>query len=79
MSPGTLILALTLSHLGLNGQSTATIVPTVQPDSLFVSADWLADRLEDRGLVLLHVGPSGDYDAGHIPGARYVSLSKISD
>ena len=32
----------------------------------------------DPDLVLLHVGDEPAYDAGHIPGARYVALSDIS-
>ena len=45
-------------------------------ESLVVSADWLAKHIEDRNLVLLHVGPQ--YDVRHIPGARLVALSDIS-
>ncbi len=46
--------------------------------SLFVSSSWLADHLKDPDLVLLHVGDKPEYDAGHIPGARYLSLQDIS-
>jgi thiosulfate/3-mercaptopyruvate sulfurtransferase len=45
---------------------------------LFVSTSWLADHLRDPDLVLLHVGEKLEYDAGHIPGERYVSLQDIS-
>jgi thiosulfate/3-mercaptopyruvate sulfurtransferase len=37
-----------------------------------VSAEWLRAHAADAGLVLLHVGNRETYDAGHIPGARYV-------
>ena len=43
-----------------------------------VSTEWLAKHLEDPNLVLLHVGEKAEYDAGHIPGARYVRLDDIS-
>jgi thiosulfate/3-mercaptopyruvate sulfurtransferase len=43
-----------------------------------VSTEWLAKNLKDPSLVLLHVGEKAEYDAGHIPGARYVRLDDIS-
>jgi thiosulfate/3-mercaptopyruvate sulfurtransferase len=43
-----------------------------------VSTAWLAAHLKDPNLVLLHVGNRKEYDAGHIPGARYVTLDDIS-
>ncbi|MFL5619170.1 MAG: sulfurtransferase [Gemmatimonadaceae bacterium] len=43
-----------------------------------VSTDWLAGHLTDPNLVVLHVGEKKEYDAGHIPGARYVKLDDIS-
>src|SRR3954467_3668651 len=46
--------------------------------ALLVSTSWLAQHINDRNLVLLHVGDKKEYDASHIPGARYVSLSDIS-
>lgn len=41
-------------------------------DTLLVSPSWLADRLHDPAIVILHVSSSQHYDAGHIPGARWV-------
>lgn len=38
----------------------------------------LAASLDDPNLVLLHVGDKAEYDAAHIPGARYVSLRDLS-
>jgi len=43
-----------------------------------VSTDWLSKHLNDPNIVLLHVGNRKEYDAGHIPGARYVTLEDIS-
>jgi thiosulfate/3-mercaptopyruvate sulfurtransferase len=45
---------------------------------LLVSPAWLAAHLEDRNLVLLHVGEGDGYRARHIPGGRLVALSDIS-
>ncbi len=43
-----------------------------------VSPQWLAAHSSDKDLVVLHVGEKGEYNANHIPGARYVELSDIS-
>jgi thiosulfate/3-mercaptopyruvate sulfurtransferase len=45
---------------------------------LVVDAAWLKAHLADPDLVLLHVGDKGEYEAAHIPGARFVSLNDIS-
>ena len=46
--------------------------------TLVVSTGWLAERLQDPDLVLLHVGDRREYDAAHIPGARHVSQSDLA-
>mgnify|MGYP003383275957 CR=1 FL=1 len=56
----------------------APMNPAPPRDALLVSATKLAQRLEDPGLVLLHVGDRADYTSGHIEGARHVSLADIS-
>lgn len=56
----------------------APMNPAPPRDALLVSATQLAQRLEDPGLVLLHVGDRADYTSGHIEGARHVSLGDIS-
>lgn len=46
---------------------------------MLVSTDWLAKNLKDANLVLLHVSANRTaYDAGHIPGARFVSVHKLA-
>jgi len=47
-------------------------------DTLVVSPAWLASHIKDKDLVLLHVGDQAEYDAGHLPGARFAALSAIS-
>ncbi|MET3663445.1 rhodanese-like domain-containing protein [Caulobacter sp. 1776] len=43
-----------------------------------VSTGWLASHLKDPDLVLLHIGEAAEFEAGHIPGARFVRLSDIA-
>jgi thiosulfate/3-mercaptopyruvate sulfurtransferase len=45
---------------------------------LLVTSAWLAHHATDADLVLLHVGAREEYDAGHIPDARFVDLDDIS-
>ena len=46
--------------------------------SMLVSTEWLANRLTDPGIVVLHVTrDSSDYDRGHIPGARFLAYDDI--
>ncbi len=42
---------------------------------LLVDVDWLAAHLDDRGLVLLHVGAKGE---AHIPGARFILEEQVA-
>lgn len=45
---------------------------------LLVTADWLATQIQNPKLVLLHVGEKPEYDAGHIPGARFLQMRDLS-
>lgn len=45
---------------------------------LLVDAGWLSQHLSDRGLVVLHVGDKAGYDAGHIPGARFITEEDVA-
>lgn len=72
------------SCLVLSAAACMVYVPPsyVEPDveeSLLVSVDQLNRRLTgDRNLVVLHVGRDrASYDAGHVPGARFLALSSI--
>lgn len=47
-------------------------------DSMVVTVPWLHTHLTDPDLVLLHVGEKPEYEAKHIPGARFVTLADIS-
>ena len=43
-----------------------------------VTAEWLDKHLNDPDLVLLHIGQKPEYDAGHIPGAAFITLDEIA-
>jgi thiosulfate/3-mercaptopyruvate sulfurtransferase len=45
---------------------------------MLIDTATLEKELNDPALVVLHVGSPKDYDEGHIPGARLVSLADIS-
>ena len=47
-------------------------------DSLLISTAQLRDRLTRGGVVVLHIGERADYNAGHIPGARFLPYDAIS-
>ena len=64
-----LVLALTLSAFPL---------VAAERDRLLVSTEWLAGHISDPGLVLLHVGDRAEFDASHLPGARFVALRDVS-
>jgi thiosulfate/3-mercaptopyruvate sulfurtransferase len=46
-------------------------------DQLVVTPAWLAAHLNDKDLVILHVGTEAGYKAGHIPGAHLVAPKNL--
>lgn len=55
--------------------------PTGEPPRaipILVSASWLAEHQGEPGLSVIHVGDRADYEAGHIPGARLLTLAEVS-
>ena len=46
------------------------------PDDRHGRLAW-SSIISDPKLVLLHIGQKAEYDAGHIPGARFVTLEDI--
>jgi len=56
----------------------APIADTDAVPRLLVSADWLAERIDKPGIVVLHVGREEEaYLEGHVPGARFLRLGSI--
>jgi thiosulfate/3-mercaptopyruvate sulfurtransferase len=46
---------------------------------MLVSTQWLANHLNDPNVVVLHLTDNiTDYKRGHIPGARYLAMNKIT-
>ncbi|MCC7180272.1 MAG: sulfurtransferase [Acidobacteria bacterium] len=72
MAYKTLALTLLLTAGSLHAQA-----PEAR-ERLLVQPAWLAQHLDDPDLVLLHVGPRPEYDAGHIPGARYLNYQDLA-
>jgi thiosulfate/3-mercaptopyruvate sulfurtransferase len=60
--------------LALGAIPAAAQKPAAAP--LLVDVDWVSQHLNDRNLVLLHVG--GPFASQHIPGARQVSEEDLS-
>jgi thiosulfate/3-mercaptopyruvate sulfurtransferase len=51
-----------------------------QPAQMLVSTGWLQDHLKDPDIVVVFVGQNRrQFDAGHIPGARFVGLDELVD
>ncbi len=54
------------------------LLSAAENSSILTTVDALAGQLQDPQLVILHVGTPKDYDAGHIKGARLVTLADLS-
>ena len=58
---------------------TANATGPQSGSKLLVQTTWLASHLNDSNVVILHVAPNRiSYDAGHIPGARFLPLSDVA-
>lgn len=56
----------------------ASLAAAATRTEMLVSTDWLAQHLNDPKLVILHVAANRTaYDAGHVPGARFLSQSEF--
>jgi thiosulfate/3-mercaptopyruvate sulfurtransferase len=82
MSESLFVASLALSLLFLKGAALSlegrTMLAGADRESFIVSTSWLGEHLHDSSLVMIQVGAKEDYDAGHIPGARFLSLRDIS-
>jgi thiosulfate/3-mercaptopyruvate sulfurtransferase len=63
------------SAFNLFAQETCAIT---EDTPMTVTAEWLSEHIDHKNLVLLHIGDKKEYDAGHIPNARYISTRDIS-
>jgi thiosulfate/3-mercaptopyruvate sulfurtransferase len=73
----TRILLATAAAILLAAPATAQSEARALPMS--VSAEWLAERLNEPDLLVVQVDQRRDgYDAGHIPGAQYLAYGRIA-
>ncbi len=55
------------------------VLPAAAQDRpVLVPAKWLEKRLADPGVVILHAGTKTEYDAGHVPGARFLPFASVA-
>ena len=74
----TILIALVFS-LGLALAAAPCQAAPHDMHKMLVSTDWLSEHLSHADLVLLHVGADrANYDAGHIPGARFVDWAQVT-
>jgi thiosulfate/3-mercaptopyruvate sulfurtransferase len=52
--------------------------PRSGAESLLITPQQLREQLTRGGVVVLHVGERADYNAGHIPGARFFPYDAVS-
>ncbi|MEP6831577.1 MAG: rhodanese-like domain-containing protein, partial [Rhizomicrobium sp.] len=57
--------------------TAATGAQAATRDALVVTPAWLASHAADKDVVVLHVGTSDGYAAGHIPGAHLVDAKLL--
>ena len=56
----------------------ATLAGAATRPDMLVTTDWLAQHQSDAKVVILHVAANRTaYDAGHVPGARFVGLPQL--
>jgi thiosulfate/3-mercaptopyruvate sulfurtransferase len=71
------VVFLTLVCFLLSARLAAQDSPRVRTDML-VSTDWLAEHLNDPNVIIIHFARyKGDYDRGHIPGARFLRTNQL--
>src|SRR3954465_5811327 len=73
----TLLCVTTFAVGQANTQSSAS--PSGVRSDMLVSTQWLSQHLKDPNIVILHLADNVlDYKRGHIPGARFLSMKKIT-
>ena len=69
---------LAVAFASVIGASARAQTARLTRSDLVVTSDWLATQLKNPKLVLFHIGEKSEYDAGHVPGARFLQLQDIS-
>lgn len=55
----------------------ATLLTLAVKQEMVVNSEWLAAHLHDPLVQVVEVGDRADYEAGHIPGARFIPREEI--
>ena len=76
MSLGRIVIAAVVSAVAVSAQTPVS--PATARAALLVSTTWVSQHLADPDLVLLHVGDKAEYDARHLPGARFVEFAQVA-
>ena len=63
--------------MSVSAGQPAEAPPTALRPDLLVSAEWLERSIVRPNVAVLHFGTAAGYDAGHIPGARFVNLAAL--
>jgi thiosulfate/3-mercaptopyruvate sulfurtransferase len=59
--------------------ATAALAAAATNSAMLVTPEWLVGHLTDPNVVIVHVSANRSaYDAGHIPGARFVAMSELA-
>jgi len=58
--------------------SAAPNVRAANAAPMLVDTKWVAEHINDRDVVVLHVGTKAQYDSGHVAGSRHVSLEELA-
>jgi thiosulfate/3-mercaptopyruvate sulfurtransferase len=80
-----LAVVVVLTIAACSSASKAQVVPTTQPAAtaaygnpqLLADVNWVAAHLNDTQVALIDLRPTGQYSAGHIPGAVQLNLSAV--
>lgn len=73
------LVALSVLAAAQRGEGEPPAAPGVVREQMVVDTRWLASRLDDPGLIVLHVGKSREtYDREHVPGARFVAFGDVA-
>jgi thiosulfate/3-mercaptopyruvate sulfurtransferase len=76
MKPATYAVAAVVAIAALSEVEVRAQAAPVHGSAL-VTTEWVAQHLKDPDLVLLQVGEQKDYDAAHLPGARFLPREAI--
>ncbi len=73
-----ILLILTLGFIVTNVSLAQNAKPKPVRSNLLVTAEWLAKNINDPKVVIIQVGrDQKDYDAGHIPNARFLKYTEV--